>query len=544
MALLRRAAAESIVLLSNDGILPLTTLSPTRVAVIGPHAVAPTIMGGGSAQVTPHSAASLLESLAATCGPDTAIAYERGCEVTLSAAVVGGPVLRAPDGFRADRYAGADFEGPIEESSQLAQLRMVEARGLGSGEPVDEWSMRVAGTVVPEESGLFQLALAQAGLARVLVNGELVLDGFTNRPPPGGSDFWGQASQDLVADIGFEKGVPAELVVEYTARDTTLAGFRVGFRTPDTDALLERAVSAAAEADVAIVCVGTTEETESEGHDRAAFALPGRQDELIRRVAAVNDHTVVVVNAGSPVDMPWADDVAAVLQSWFGGQEMGAALADVLAGDAEPGGRLPTTIPMRLEHSPSHANFPGENGELRYGEGLFMGYRGFEHSAIAPRFAFGHGLSYTTFEIGEPTLSKDIYRPGEPLTVSVPVTNSGARAGSEVVQCYVSPASARLARPVKELKAFAKVWLEAGETTTVDLVLEGRSFAYWDPGQDDWDDVQALLPEMFNLLSPPAERRERGWQVEAGRYDILIGRSSQDIAVSSTIHVPHDTSWR
>ena len=173
-----------------------------------------------------------------------------------------------------------------------------------------------------------------------------------------------------------------------------------------------------------------------------------------------------------------------------------------------------------------------------------MGYRGFEHSAIAPRFPFGHGLSYTTFEIGEPTLSADTYQPGETLTVSVPVTNSGARAGSEVVQCYVAPASPRLARPPKELKAFAKVWLEAGETTTVDLVLEGRSFAYWDPGQDDWDDVQALLPEMFNLLSPPAERRERGWQVDAGRYDILIGRSSHDIAVSCTIHVPDDTSWR
>jgi beta-glucosidase len=199
---------------------------------------------------------------------------------------------------------------------------------------------------------------------------------------------------------------------------------------------------------------------------------------------------------------------------------------------------------MCLEHSSAHANFPGENGELRYGEGVFMGYRGHEHNAIAPRFPFGHGLSYTTFQFGEPTLSADSYQAGETLTVSVPLTNSGARAGSEVVQCYVAPASARLARPPKELKAFAKAWLEAGETTTVDLVLEGRSFAYWDPGQDDWDAVQALLPEMFNLLSPPAERRERGWHVDAGRYDILIGRSSQDIAGSCTIHVPDDTSWR
>jgi beta-glucosidase len=544
VALLRRAAAESIVLLRNDGTLPLAVPAPTRIAVVGPHAVMPTIMGGGSAQVTPHSAQGLLATLADASGPDTTVAYQRGCEVTLSAALVGGPVLPAPDGFRADRYAGGEFEGPIEESSQLAQLRMLEARGLGTGQRVDEWSMRVVGTVVPDESGLFQLALAQAGLARVLINGELVLDGFTNRPAPGGSDFWGQASQDLVTDVRFEEGVPVELVVEYTARDTTLAGFRLGFRTPDSDALLERAVSAAAEANVAIVCVGTTEETESEGHDRAAFALPGRQDELVRRVAAVNDHTVVVVNAGSPVDMQWADDVAALLQCWFGGQEMGAALADVLAGSAEPGGRLPTTIPVRLQHSPSHANFPGENGELRYGEGLFMGYRGFEHSAIAPRFPFGHGLSYTTFAIGEATLSADTYRAGEALTVSVPVTNTGSRAGSEVVQCYVAPEAARLARPPKELKAFAKVWLEPGETTTVDLVLEGRAFAYWDPGQGDWDDVQALLPDMFNLLSPPVPRRERGWQIDAGRYNLLIGRSSQDVPVVCSVVVPDPTSWR
>ena len=173
-----------------------------------------------------------------------------------------------------------------------------------------------------------------------------------------------------------------------------------------------------------------------------------------------------------------------------------------------------------------------------------MGCRGFEHNEIAPGFAFGHGLSYTTFQIGAATLSSGTFQAGDTLTVSVPVTNTGARAGSEVVQCYVSPPSARLARPVKELKAFAKVWLEPGETTTVDLVLEGRAFAYWEPGQDDWDDVQTLLPAMFNLLSPPAPRRERGWQVDAGRYDLLIGRSSDDAPVRCSVAVPDATSWR
>jgi beta-glucosidase len=409
---------------------------------------------------------------------------------------------------------------------------------------VGDWSMRVSGTVVPEETGIFQLALAQAGLARLLINDEIVLDGFTNRPPSGGKDFFGQASQDIVAEVHFENGVPVDMVVEYAFSDTSLAGFRVGFRTPDGDALLERAVVAAAAADVAIVCVGTSAETETEGRDRTTLALPGRQAELVRRVAEANQRTVVVVNAAAPVDMEWSDDVAAVLQCWFGGQELAGGLVDVLTGTAEPGGRLPTTLPMRLEHAPSHANFPGENGELRYGEGLFMGYRGYEHAAIAPRFAFGHGLSYTSFDLGEPTLSTSTHRPGGTVTVRVPVTNVGHRTGSEVVQCYVAPASPRLARPAKELKAFGKVVLEPGERALLELVLDDRAFAYWDPGQDDWDDVQEFLPEMFNFLSPPAPRRARGWKVDAGSYEILIGRSSDAITHRCAVRVPDVASGR
>ena len=494
-------------------------------------------MGGGSAQVTPHHVESVIDALAHALGPDRALFYERGCEPSLSPTVVGGPVLRAPDGFLAETYAGLALEGPATETQQLNELRMMKI-GLSFEASIGDWSMRVAGTVVPEETGVFQLALAQAGLARLKVNDEVVLDGFTNRPPPGGNDFFGQASQDLVTDVHFEQGVPVDMVVEYAYSDTSLAGFRVGFRTADGDALLERAVIAVAAADVAIVFVGTSAETETEGRDRTTLALPGRQAELVRRVTAVNSRTVVVVNAAAPVDMEWVDDAAAVLQCWFGGQEMAGGLADVLDGTAEPGGRLPTTLPMRLEHAPSHANFPGENGELRYGEGLFMGYRGYEHNTITPRFAFGHGLSYTSFDLGEPTLTATVYRPGETILVTVPVTNAGSRSGSEVVQCYVAPRSPRLARPPKELKAFAKVRLDPGETTAVELLLDDRAFAYWDPGQDDWDDVQAFVPEMFSFLSPPVPRRERGWQVDPGSYDILIGRSSVDIAHRCTVQVP------
>ena len=402
----------------------------------------------------------------------------------------------------------------------------------------DDWSARAHGLIVPEEDGVFELGLAQAGQARVLLDGEVVLDGVADPPPPGGTEMFGMASQDLLAEVTLTRGVPIEVVVEYAKVDTLAAYFRVGFRTPDPAPLLDQAVAAATDADVAVVFVGTSGDWETEGRDRSGFGLPGGQDELVRRVAAVNPRTVVVVNAAATVDLPWADDVAAALQCWFGGQEMAAGVADVLVGDADPGGRLPTTIPVRIEHSPAHDNFPGENGELRYGEGLFMGYRGYEHRAVEPRFAFGHGLSYTTFAIGAPTLSSSTFRAGDTLTVSVPITNTGDRAGAEVVHCYVAPESPRLARPPKELKAFAKVRLETGESTTVDLVLDDRSFAYWDPGQADWDEVAAKAGAMFGQAAQ--ERRSPGWQVDPGGYQLLIGRSSQDIAATLDVEIVSD----
>lgn len=253
-------------------------------------------------------------------------------------------------------------------------------------------------------------------------------------------------------------------------------------------------------------------------------------------MVAANPRTVVVLNAAGMLEMPWAGDVAAIVQCWFGGQQMAGAVADVLVGAAEPGGRLPTTVPYRLEHNPAHDNFPGENGTLRYGESLFMGYRGYEHRCIEPRFAFGHGLSYTTFEIGTPTLSAATFRAGERLTVSVPVTNTGSRPGSEVVQVYVAPGQTRLARPGKELKGFAKAHLAPGETTTVTIELDDRSFSYWDPGQPDHAAVKARSTAMFMAGAGP-ERREPGWQLDPGNYRILVGRSTAAITGECTVAV-------
>jgi beta-glucosidase len=247
-----------------------------------------------------------------------------------------------------------------------------------------------------------------------------------------------------------------------------------------------------------VLVVGTDGDWETEGNDRESMALPAPQDDLVRAVAAANPRTIVAVNAGSPVAMPWIDDVEAVIQCWFAGEEWGNALADVLSGDVSPSGKLPTTFPMRIEDTPAFTNYPGERGKVRYGEGVFVGYRWYDTRHIEPRFCFGHGLSYTMFDLDKPEWDDATQ------TVRVRVTNTGDRRGAEVVQCYVRDIEAAVARPTQELKAFAKVWLEPGEHTDVALTLDDRAFAFWDPELHDW-------------------------RVEPGEFELRVGTSSRDI---------------
>jgi beta-glucosidase len=212
-------------------------------------------------------------------------------------------------------------------------------------------------------------------------------------------------------------------------------------------------------------------------------------------VAAVNPRTIVVLNTGSPVEMPWIDDVGAVVQAWFGGQAMGDALADVLVGDADPGGRLPVSFPVRYEDNPTAgdpAHYPGQNGQTHYDEGELVGYRYYSGVGTDPLFPFGHGLSYTTFSLGDPS----VLAAGPDVTVEVPVTNTGDRPGSTVVQLYVRPPAAKVRRPDRELKAFAKVHLAPAATTTVRLTLDRRSFTHYDEEAAAW----ALTPGPHHLL--------------------------------------------
>jgi len=309
------------------------------------------------------------------------------------------------------------------------------------------------------------------------------------------------------------------------------------------EAGLERAVDLARAADAALVFVGTGSDWESEDYDRETMELPGDQDELVRRVLQANPRSVVVVNAGAPVTMEWAGEAGALLQTWFAGQEYANALVDVLFGDAEPGGRLPTTLPLALEHTPAFLNFPGESSQVRYGEGLFIGYRWYEARKLPVRFPFGHGLSYTTFEIGAPRLSETRVVSGRRLRLEATVTNTGPRRGSEVVQLYVAPPGGgrgrpggRL-RPLKELRAFAKVRLDPGEATIVGFELGERSFAYYDVADEDWPKLQQRHPMSWAPREVHLHRREAGWYVDPGDYRLQVGRSSAEIAHTVTVAV-------
>ncbi len=283
-----------------------------------------------------------------------------------------------------------------------------------------------------------------------------------------------------------------------------ISGIRVGALLPVPDDLIDRAAAAAAEADAAVVVVGLDSNWEGEGRDRLDMELPGCQAELVEAVAAANRNTVVVVNAGSPVAMDWVERVPAVLEVWYPGQELGNALADVLFGDVNPSGKLPTTFPKRIEDNPAYLNYPGENGEVLYGEGIFVGYRYYDRKRIEPRFAFGHGLSYTRFSYGELRLDRERMGMDDELEVAVEVSNAGERAGSEVVQLYLRDLECSLARPEQELKAFEKVALDPGETKTVRFTLARPALSFYDPARE-------------------------GWVAEEGEFEVRVGSGSRDI---------------
>jgi beta-glucosidase len=524
-AIAKRAATDSCVLLANDGILPMADGDLT-VALIGPRADRVHMMGGGSAQLSPHHRTSLLTVLGERLGDR--LRFETGGRIDRSTPEISGGALRTPTGepgVLVELWNGATTDGTPDGRLVLTDTRVLVSTNPAPG-IADDYSFRATTTYTPERSGSFVLTMVEVTTTSLRVDGEVV---FAEDPGLArGADILGMASIEREHPIELVAGRPVELVVEQRSQGPAmLSAAKVGLRTADASDPIAEAAEAAAASDVAVVLVGTSEDWESEGHDRTSMDLPGDQDELVRRVAAANPRTVVLVNAGAPVAMPWADDVAAVVQIWLGGQEMAPAVDAVLFGEAEPAGRLPTTIPLRLEHNPTFGTFPGENDHHRYGEGLLVGYRWYDTRQLPVRFPFGHGGSYTTFEWGSPAVSATELPTGGTVTVTVPVTNTGPRRGAEVVQAYVAPPAGALHGPARELAGFAKVWLDPGETATATIELGERAFAHWLPTPDD--EIEARMAGSFMSTRTGPPHVEPGWWVEAGTHRIELGASVADL---------------
>jgi beta-glucosidase len=495
-ATIREAAREAIVLLKNEkSLLPLEGVR--SVAVIGPYARSAQILGGGSAGVTPHYAVSPFDGIR-IARKNINVETAPGCFIYKNLPAIAPESLFTSDeraGLSLSIFDNTDFSGEPAHSEVTTRTQFGWFDNTVPKVDQEAFSLRMEGFIMPQESGKHTFGLNAVGQARLFIDDNLVIDHWTE------SDSGKQKTVEL--DLTAHKGYPVR--VEYAWKgNSRWRSLSLGHLPPHAPDLIAEAVDLAKRSDVVVLIAGLSKEWESEGFDRVDMKLPGAQDELIERVAAANPNTIVVLNVGSAVEMPWIDKVPAVIQLWYDSQEEGNALADVLFGNVNPSGKLPTTIPVRLQDNPAYINYPGENGKVRYGEGLFVGYRYYDKKELAPQFPFGHGLSYTSFEYGNLRLSSDQTAPEQGLDVSLDVTNSGKRAGKEVVQLYVRDIKSSLARPEKELKAFAKIDLAPGETKTVTFHLNREAFWFFDPAKN-------------------------GWVTEPGEMEVLIGASSRDI---------------
>jgi len=508
---LRAASAAGMVLIKNDGTLPLGGNSVKQVAVIGPNAATARTLGGGSATVFPSYVISPLDGLRDALGEGIEVVNALGVRSSERIEIASKELLRLPDGsgpgvevifFDAeDRELGREQR---QAASMMWWGRVQE--GLTAGQ-IDHLQLTTRLRV--PESGRYSVGASGLGEFRLVIDGEVVVDEAIELPP--GADvvegIMKPPQQRAIVEMDAGREVPVELIYRPTGGAAVLGGADVTMLTVqlnvapvlDEQEEFDRAIALAGDSDVVVVVVGTNEEVESEGFDRTSLELPGRQDELVSAVAAVNPRTVVVVNAGAPVLLPWANEVAAVLVSWFPGQEAGQALGDVLSGAAEPGGRLPVTWPNTEEGLPSVQPM---SGELPYDEGLLIGYRWYLATGRTPLFPFGHGLGYTTWAYEGMAVDGD--------TVTVSVRNTGNRPGREVIQLYASRPDSAVERAPRWLVGSAVVDAAAGEVANAAITLADHNFRHWDSSAHTWT-------------------------IEPGTYQLQAGHSVVDLPLTSEI---------
>jgi len=496
-------ARSGMVLLKNERhLLPLDKSKIKTIAVLGPDAYPAVIGGGGSSLTKPFNSISYPEGISNYLGKNARVLSSMET-VPLDTIVKQTEFLVAPGGprgLKGEYFNNDELQGEpaLVRTDERVDFHWGEGSYADNG-PVDHFSARWTGYFVPSADDDYKFYVSADDGVRLFINDERVIDD------------WQRHGETLdIYSTHMEPGKPYKIRLEYFENvGTATARFGIAAATQTLGTEIK---ALASRADAVVLCAGFDPSTESEGGDRT-FRLPGGQDALIQQILAVNKNVIVVLTAGGNVDMThWIDQVPVLLYAWYPGQEGGTALAQILFGDYSPSGKLPASFERRWEDNPTFNSYYPKNGEKRvtYTEGVFLGYRHYDHSNVKPRFPFGFGLSYTTFEYSDLKVSPPSAGANAPVTISFNVKNTGSREGAEVAEAYVGDSHASVPRPVKELKGFAKVQLKPGETKRVTISLDQRAFSYCDVSMS-------------------------AWKAEPGDFSILVGSSSAQIELHGSL---------
>jgi beta-glucosidase len=503
-------------LLKRQGLtLPLDQQRISSIAVVGPAADTAKVGGGGSAEVIPPYSVSVLDGITQRAGSGISVNYAPGegeFSPVPSSAMEPPGATNGENGLRGKYFNNAEFSGqPVLERIDRQLNFNLGDSSLTPKLNRDNFSVRWTGTLTAPVTGTYTLALSSDDGSYLYIGDELVIDNAN-------------AFQTKSYEVKLEAGRPYQVRIDYfeIAGDASIL---FEWRTPhEQQTAVDSAVDLARQSDV-VVLVAT--DHSGEGVDRDSLELPGSQNDMILAIANANDNTVVLLRTGGPVLMPWIEKVPNVLEAWYPGMEEGNSIASVLFGDVNPSGKLPVTFGKRLEDYPANTaeQYPGIDGVVDYSEGIFVGYRYFDEQDIQPLFAFGHGLSYTSFDYVNLSVELkqasqegtdfgiDSIRPSTPtIEVGVEIRNTGSHAGAEVVQLYLGVPNKRVAMPPKQLKSFRKVFLEPDQIEHVRFRLDEQTLSYWNPDTHQW----AVLN---------------------GTYRIMVGSSSRDIRLQHTLNL-------
>ncbi|CAE6481260.1 unnamed protein product [Rhizoctonia solani] len=553
--LLRQTAGllqhANVLLKNSNSLLPLSAKDVTSIGVIGPNADAPVFSGGGSANLRPYKHTTALEGIAAAlkeAGNKVEVQYTLGSHAHKEAPLLGIKHLKTKAG-----EPGYDIEWFNKDPVQNPDAKTVHYNCgttsfafFNDNLPSDDilhqecWATMTA-IFTPNVTGRYEFGAAATGLVDVYVDGKKIIDNSTNPIP--GHVFYMTGTVEVLNTVELTAGKPVEIKLQFTSPAAARAkGFTQigagtlslegrggcrwgGGRVFEDEQGIKEAVNLAKKVDKVVLVVGLSNEWESEGYDRDTMELPRATNRLVSAVLEANKNTAVIVISGTPVAMPWAGSASTIVQSFYSGGEAGNGLADVLFGKLNPSSRLPLTFPIRDEDTPSHLNFPGQNGKVLYAEGVFVGYRHYLTYKKKVLFPFGYGLSYTQFEHSDLKLFGEIGKDSI-VKVSVTVKNVGNVPGRDVVQVYVRDLVSRLDRPVKELKGFAKSsLLESGKSETITVALDKYAFAYF----DDWAG-EGLGGEGL-------------WVAEAGDFEVIAASTSEDVGIATEISLKRSFEW-